>query len=280
MEFWGNVIQFLDTKMEVPTAYGWFHLLFWGITIGAAVLLCVLHKNAGEKRVRRVVFSVALVVILLEIYKMINFTFTYADGVVSASFQWYAFPWQFCSTPMFVGALTGIFRKGRVHEALCAYLATFAMFAGACVMVYPNDVFMDTIGINIQTMICHGSMITVGIYLWYTGYVKARHKTILYAACVFAAAVLVAVILNEIAHATGLTQEHYFNMFYISPYCDPHLPVYSSVQAVVPYPWCLFIYIAGFTAASYVILLVVMGIRRVARAVCKKKATAPSGEEI
>ncbi|MBQ8309924.1 MAG: YwaF family protein [Clostridia bacterium] len=261
MEFWGNLLQFLDTEMTTPAAYGWFHLLFWVLSVGAGILLCILHRNAGEKRVRRVVFWVAFAVFVLEIYKQINFTFSYTDGVITADYEWYAFPWQFCSMPMYVGLLTGFFRKGKIHDALCAFLATFAMFAGLCVMIYPNDVFISTIGINIQTMICHGSMLTVGIYLWYTGYVKAEHKTILRAVPVFAAAVLVAVILNEVAYVTGLLETDTFNMFFVSPHCDPSLPVYSLVQGSVPYPWCLLIYIAGFSAAAYVILLAVMGIR-------------------
>jgi hypothetical protein len=53
-------------------------------------------------------------------------------------------------------------------------------------------------------------------------------------------------------------------MFYISPYCDPSLPVYSIVQQYVPYPWCLILYIAGFTAAAYIVLLGAMGIQKLA----------------
>ena len=52
MEFFGALIEFLDAEMETPTMYGWFHLLFWGLTLGATVLLCVLHKrNPSEKTV-------------------------------------------------------------------------------------------------------------------------------------------------------------------------------------------------------------------------------------
>ena len=107
-------------------------------------------------------------------------------------------------------------------------------------MFYPEAVFVETIGISIQTMICHGSMITVGIYLLYSGYVKLEHKTILKAIPVFIIFVFTAVILNEIAFQTELLYEHEFNMFFISPHCDPSLPVYSLVQNVVAYPWCLF----------------------------------------
>ena len=120
---------------------------------------------------------------------------------------------------------------------------------------------METIGINIQTMIRHDSMITVGIYLLYSGYVKLEHKTILKAIPVFMISVLTAVILNEIAFQSGLLDDHEFNMFFISPHCELSLPVYSLVQNAVPYPWCLFIYVSAFTLAAYVILLVAMGIK-------------------
>ena len=267
--FWGELVAFFRAGMTVPTLYGWFHLLFFGLSIGVGVLLCVFCKDT-QRYARRIVFVTAALVALLEIYKMITFTYSYEDGVVTGSFQWYAFPWQFCSTPMYVGLLTGLFRRGRVHEALCAYLATFALFAGLCVMFYPADVFINIIGINIQTMICHGSMLSVGIYLLYTGYVRLEHKTILKAIPVFAAAVAVAMVLNEIAYRTGLLETHTFNMFFISPYCEPSLPVYSIVQQHVAYPWCLIIYIAAFSLAAYLLLLIAMGIRALAHR-CRRR---------
>ncbi len=136
-----------------------------------------------------------------------------------------------------------------------------AVFAGVCVMLYPVTVFIGTIGINIQTMVCHGSMIVLGVYLLYSGYVKLSHKTILKALPVFVVTVLVAMVMNEIAFQTGLTERESFNMFYISPHCDPHLPVYSMVQQIVAYPWCLIGYVGGFTLAAYLILLLAMGIQ-------------------
>ena len=209
----------------------------------------------------------SVVVIVLELYKQINYTLGYDTGTVIADFQWYAFPFQFCSTPMYVGLLMGITRRGKVHDALAAYLATFSVFAGLCVLLYPNDVFIGTIGINIQTMICHCSMIVIGIYLMATGYVKAEHKTVLKAASVFAVAVGLAAVMNEIAYYSGLLETETFNMFFISPHCEPSLPVYSIVQQHVPYPWCLIIYIAVFTLAAYLILL----IDRTVKCIIKKK---------
>lgn len=259
MEFCGKLLQILDAKMTVPEMYGWFHIIFFIVSILGGVLL---YKFFGDKKhVKKVLLISSLVVILLEVYKQINFTFSYDGNIISADYQWYAFPFQFCSTPMYIGLLAALIGHKKLHNSLCAYLATYALFAGFSVMFYPATVFIETIGINLQTMICHGSMITIGIYLLATGYVKARHKTILQAMPIFAVCVVLAVIMNEIAYFTGLLQTDTFNMYFISQYCDPSLPVYSLVQAVVPYPLCLIIYIIGFTAAAYIILLISMAIK-------------------
>lgn len=271
MEFFQNVLRILDAQMTRPEPYGLFHIAWFAASILAGVILVATHKKGDDKRVRRTVLVTAIIVTILEIYKQINFSFSYTDGI-TFYYRWQFFPWQFCSTPLYIGLLTGLTKKGYIHRAASAYLATFAMFAGTAVMIYPNDVFIETVGINIQTMVCHGSMLTIAIYLLGSGYVKANLKSLLQAMSVFAVTVGIAVILNEIAYANGLHETHGFNMFYISPYCAPHLPVYSDVQRAVPYPFDLIIYITAFSAASGIILLATSGIQRLAGKL-RKKAT-------
>ncbi len=243
---WESILLFLDTQTEqAPQPYGLFHIIFLLLSIGATVYLCLRHRNSDP---RKAVFITAVLVALLEIYKQINFTFSVKETGIVADFQWYAFPWQFCSMPMYVGLLTGIFRKGKIHNALCAFLATYAVFAGLCVMAYPVQVFVPTVGINIQTMLCHGSMIPLGVWLLVSGHVKLEHKTILKALPVFGCAVLAAMAMNEIAYFTGLLETDTFNMFFISPH------------------FCLILYIGGFTLAAYCMLLAAMGIGKLTKA--------------
>jgi len=179
MSFLSMILEILEIKMESPTPYGWFHLLMCGITIAWILDLCLLHKNDSETKIRKTVFITGIVVFILEIYKQIVYTFSVENGVIHTNFQWYAFPWQFCSIPMYVGMLTGLFRKGKIHQSLCAFLATYGIFAGCAVMLYPVSIYIDLIGINIQTSVCHGSMIVIGAYLLATGYVKLEGKTLL-----------------------------------------------------------------------------------------------------
>ncbi len=274
MDFLAKILEILDYQIETPTVFGWFHFLWIGLTVAVAAALCLWHKHSGtEDRVRRVVMGNAIFVIILEIYKMINYSFSYENGI-TFDFQWYAFPWQFCSTPMYVGLLAGIIRKGKVHESLMAYLATFSVFAGLCVTVYPGDVFTGTLGINIQSMICHASMVSVGIYLYFSGYVKAEHKTILKAIPVFAVCLGIAVILNEVMVLSGAVGDETFNMFYVSRHFDCTLPVYSLVHNAVPFPVNLIIYITGFSLAAYIMLLIATGIQKLACKAKKKEKVA------
>lgn len=261
MTFWEEILRILDVQMARPTLYGWFHILSLVLTAMATFLLCRFGKNWDK---RKVVLTTAVLVAVLELYKQINYSFSYGNGI-TFDYQWYAFPFQFCSTPMYIGLLAGLWKRGKVHDAACAYLATYAMFAGAAVMLYPATVFIGTVGINIQTVVCHGSMIVIGIYLLYTGYVKISHKTIWKAIPVFAVCVGLAVVMNEIAHRTGLLERETFDMFFISPYGTPSLPVYSLVQNAVPFPWCLFIYIVGFSLAAYIMLLLAMAVKQLAK---------------
>ena len=272
MEFWSNVLRILDARMEEPTMFGWFHLLFIFLTAVAAIVFIKMNKNGEERFTRRLLIISSVIVLVLELYKQINYSFSYDNNIITFDYQWYAFPFQFCSTPMYVGLLAGIIKNKRIHEALTAYLGTFAVFAGICTMAYPPQMFITTIGINIQTMVCHGLMISTGVYLLATNYVKKEHKTILKAIPVFAACILLAIVMNEIANASGLLEREDFNMFYISPHQEPSLPVYSIVQQYVPYPWCLIIYIAAFSLASYLMLLLAMLISKISKKT--KKASA------
>lgn len=255
MHIFEKILQFLNLQMTQPQPYGWFHLLWLGLTAVSVLCAWVFGPQFKEKQVKAIVFGTAIVVAVLEIYKQINYSFTVGSDGIVFDYQWYAFPFQFCSTPMYVGLLAGLTKRGRVHDALCAYLSTYAVFAGLCVMLYPNTVFIGTIGINIQTMVCHASMLPIGVLLVRSGYIRADRKMFLKALPVFTAAVLIAAVMNEIAHLSGLLNTETFNMFFISPYCDPSLPVYSLVQQHLPFPICLVVYIAGFSAAAWLLAL-------------------------
>ena len=273
MNLLGSFLKLLDTRLTaVPGLYGLFHIISLILTVLLTVALCVFFaKKDKSDLVRRIVFAVSLFVFVLEILKQINYSSNITETGVVWDFVWHAFPFQFCSLPMYVGILQGIIKKGKVHDALVSFLATYAIFAGLCVMLYPGNVFTSNAFICVQTMICHGTMIALGIYLMYSGRAKVEHKTILKAMCIFGVAIVCAIALNEILYATGISHEgDAFNMFYISRHFPSTLPLYSLVHNVVPFPLNIVIYFIGFSLAAYIILLVSMGIKKLSGIIVKK----------
>lgn len=285
MPFLQEVLKFLDFRwsqlgMEVPTMFGAFHIISLIAMVAITVLLCVLWNKGIIKNVRNVVLVTAIIVLVFEIYKQINFSFSYQDGI-KFNYQWYIFPWQFCSTPLYIGLMAGL-SKGKIHDHFCSYLSTYAFFAGLAVMIYTGDVFIDTIGICVQTMICHGSMVVIAVFLFYTGYVDTGWNTLLKALPIFTMNLSIAVGLNELFHNVikPLVRPDFmeegrditFNMFYVGRYKYwewNNIPVYSSIHNAILdmnenlYPLCILIYIVGFTAVAAIMLLLVRTVERI-----------------
>ena len=132
MEFLRTLLSLLDTKRAVPALYGPFHVFFIVTSIFCGFLISRHGANKGEAFMRRFLLIEALLITVLEIYKQINFSFHVDGSQILFDYQWYAFPFQFCSTPMYIGLLAAVVKRKSLHEHLCSYLATYALFAGIC----------------------------------------------------------------------------------------------------------------------------------------------------
>ena len=111
-------------------------------------------------------------------------------------------------------------------------------------------------------------MVPIIILGWRRGFVGIVARPVK-----FAASLGIAIALNEAVYLTGIANGETFNMFFVSRHFEPSLPVYSLVQAVVPYPLCTLIYFAGFSAAAYVILLLAMAIQAICQKLQKRLVT-------
>ena len=160
------------------------------------------------------------------------------------------------------------------------FLATFSLFAGLCVYVYPNDVFTFFTFINHQTMFHHGVQIFFGIYLAFRYRDRLNFKGLIGGTIVFSALATTALIMNVLAYNafSALEMPDIFNMFFISPYYDCTLPVLSIVYGAVPYPLFLCIYIIGFMLCAGLVMLLMKGVilvtDKVAKLVKQKNSTS------
>jgi hypothetical protein len=246
-----NLLEFLNGQMNQPQLFSdfkssWFQYLSLTLVILGSILAVTRMKRISEKKLNLVLIGFSSILLVFEIYKQIIFSYQ-----ASWSYQWYAFPFQFCSTPMYVALVAGLMKKGKVKEALLSFLATFGLFAALAVVIYPATVFVTTTGINIQTMVHHGGMAILGIGLL-AHHVKLKWSSLLKASMVFAFLMVIAMILNGV-HNTWIGQGT-FNMFFINPRFENGIPVLSLFQPLVPHVVFLMIYLFGFTLCAGIMI--------------------------
>lgn len=262
MNLFEKIINILATTGETPASFGLFHFIFVIILIISCYFLCKYFKNCSMKTVNKILLYSWITMLVLEIYKQIVFSFNYNDGNPIWDYQWYAFPYQLCSTPLYVIPLILIIKHAKIKSALIAFMSTFSLFGGLAVMVFPNDVFTSIIGINFQTMIHHSLQVLLGIFLLVHNRNNLNKKYYYKSCIVFIITLVIAIILNEVVYSyfqnNNISES--FNMFFISRHFDCTLPLLNMIYPNVHFVTFTFIYLFGFILISLIILLVTKGI--------------------
>ena len=250
--FFEKLLQALDGQMTEPTPFGLFHFFFLAVIVGLCVFIIRKCRNISEKSVRTVLIATSVTLIALEIYKQFNVAYNWEED--SWGYEWSAFPFQFCSTPLYIMPLAALAKRERFRESLYAFLASYCLVAGIMVMLFPSTVFTETIGLNIQTMVHHGAMIVIAVLLLASNKIALNRKTLKTALPVFLVLCGMALIMNGLFIAFGDSEQN-FNMFYISPTEDPPMDILVTLLDYIPYPVYLFGYIFFFSLGAYLVLL-------------------------
>ncbi len=264
MSVWGKILQFLQSEMPTPTNYGWFHLMWWGILLLSTILICVRFRDCDEKVFRRILLISWLIMVVWETYKEVVYALSYTDNGLVWDYQWYIFPFQLCSTPLYVLPLILLIKQKHIREALLGYITFFSFFGGVVVFFYPNDVFIETIGVNIQTMLHHGIQVMLGIFIACRFRKNFTLTRFLKSIPVFVSMLVIALLMNICMYPLTLEgmplAGESFNMFYIGPYFPCHFPILSTIYTSVPYVVFFLIYGLGFILCAFIMWSIQKGV--------------------
>ena len=256
-----SLFEFLRAEIDMPPAYGTFHIVSLILTIACAVLLCVFFRDCNNITMRFLLLGVWIVLVALEVLEQFVIgTSVLESGALSFSYHWYRFPFQLCSTSLWILPFIILLPPGRVRNGLMGYIALFSFAAGLIVMVYPGDVFSYPIITNVHTMVHHGSQVALGVFFMAHERKKYNMRYFVGGVITFIGLLATACLLNEVAHeiflAYGFDPLPTFNMFYVSPYFPCTLPLLSEIYAAVPYLVFLCIYTFGFILIGFIVYFV------------------------
>lgn len=256
METINRIMELLNAEMERPVPYqSWFHYASLILVFLIAAYATIRLRHASKERIRVFVMTVGIIMVMLEIYKQINYSYTNAWA-----YRWYAFPFQFCSTPMYVALLAGWMKNERFRNVLYGFLSTYGLFAGLLVMFIPHDVFTDTIGINIQTMVHHGGAAIMGSALLFS---DIPWKRVRFSRVMVLYFITVAIAMGLNIWHNRYIQDGTFNMFFLNPRYGLHIDWIRPVYSRLSYGSYFVIYVLGFTLISYGIFVLGRAIRKI-----------------
>lgn len=259
MTFFEKLINATIFTMVRPTFFSSFHLGFLLTFVLATIIVCIwLYKIPNDLSVRGFVAACWGVMLLFEVYKQINFAFAYhpQTNTVVWDYDWHAFPFQFCSSPLYLFPFAIFLKDGKVRDAFLAYLCTFSFFGGLVVLVYPGTVFTEDLMINVQTMVHHGLQTLVGLALTVSYRKKFTWKFFASGIIVFAGMLGIAMFLNWFVPNVIGTEDK-FTMFSLSWIYGCELPLLDVVFEKAPYVVFFLCYVAGFCLIATLIFSII-----------------------
>ncbi len=212
--------KLLKTSTDAPDPWGAFHVFCLIAAIFVAFILVRLFSNVSERGARALALVFWLLILIFEICKQFSCGFSLVDGELVWAYPWGIFPYQFCSTPLYIMPLVIFLKDGKLRDSAIAFLATFAFIGGAAVLIAPDSVLTPNLFSNIQTMVHHGTQVFFGVYLAFRYHDKLSLSGFLKGTAMF-------LVLSGIALAFNIATHHIFpsygitetlNMFFISPY--------------------------------------------------------------
>lgn len=224
--------------MEEPGIISWFHFIALIPIIAASVLIPLFFKNIKEKTYKTILLITWIVLIILEIFKQLVKAYHYGEP----SYWEYSirdFPFSICSMVYYFVPIILFVNKEKhpkIVNSAIGYLSFITLTMGIVVCIYTKMVTSDLIYINIQTMIHHGALIVLGVFIYVWNRKSITIKTFYRSLIAFAITAVIAILINVAFYP------HFINMFFINPTRITNLPIGNVVQEKAGYP----VYLIGF----------------------------------
>ncbi|OQC10843.1 MAG: hypothetical protein BWX74_00431 [Tenericutes bacterium ADurb.Bin087] len=242
-ERWKFGENFLPSGNPDDLAWGPFHLAWLAVMI-VAIIVVSSGVKADQENTKRymfgrlnkidfTVFQLGILLLSIEFYKQMIFLELY-KGL--NHYHWYGFPLQFCSIPLFLYPIVPFVKNKKIKEAFYSFIAIFNLIGGLSVMILATGVFTTYVSISIHTMMWHGTMVVVAIYLINAYKIGTKWRHYLGAVTVLFILMVIAQLTNVLFHYIGtkFPGPGDFDGFFISPWISRrNMPILGDIRVAM-----------------------------------------------
>lgn len=197
-------------EMEKPKAYGPFHITFTVIGVVLSILLARKFRRVSEKGNRIILFSAGAFLLITEIYKQLFYYYYIGNG----TYQWWIFPFQLCSVPMYLCLIVVFLKPGKVQNGMYHFMTTFNLLGGIMAFIEPSGIVHEYWTLTLHAFLWHMTLIFIGAYLIASGRFAKTGKEYFSAMIVFLVLALLAFCINLIFWDVSGGS---INMFFVGP---------------------------------------------------------------
>ena len=209
--------QFINATawpMTEPASYGPFHLIFAFVGLAAAALLARRLRRLSDKGNRILLLTCGIFLLLSEIYKQLFYYYF----IGQRSYQWWIFPFQLCSVPMYLCIIAPLLKPGKIQQGMYNFMMIYNLLGGFMAFVEPSGITHAYWTLTLHAFIWHMMLVFIGLYLAFSDRAGKTMKDYRAASVTFLCLSGIAFCINLIFWKAA---EGDINMFFVGPRISP-----------------------------------------------------------
>ena len=246
-------------RMEAPQLFGSFHIIVSltvaALAISAAVLFA--RRVRAGRSVCNILVITGWLLVLLEAYKQLFLYYVVNGG----AFDFWFFPFQLCSIPMYLCVLLPFLKK-RSRCTFMTFMGGYTFVSALATLIFPEDILRPYITMTAHGFIWHGLLLFISLLIFLTGSGDADIRGLRRAAFLFLILCVIAVSINIAAEqimpairaAHPAISHDWAAMFYLNPFHISPQPVISDIQKAAGIPVGLLIYMLVIALVSSLVI--------------------------
>ena len=243
------IFQSAAWPMAEPAAYGLFHILFTLIGFAASGFFAWKLRRISDKVLNRILFACGLILAVSEVFKQFFYYFIIAEN----TYHWGEFPFQLCSTPMYMCLIVPFLKDGPSRRAMYSFMVLYNLLGGAISFAEPSGLFHEYVFLTVHSCVWHMLLVFVGLLICFTKRGGTVMTDYIAATKIFLVLSLAAFLMNCMVQF-GLGEE--MNMFFVGPGDSP-IAVFEQFSQWFGWYVNTLIYIFAVCLGAYLIFTLI-----------------------
>ncbi len=209
-------------------------------------------------------FACGVIMACSEVWKQLALTFAAGD----VSYNWWYFPFQLCSIPMYILLVYPWLRRDTVRRTLLVFLMCYCLLGGIAVFADTSGLHYPLAALTVHSYLWHILLIILGITagITYIGLLCSGKKKTLFSRSLMTAFPLRPFIYSSLlylvccltAELLNLSLDRFgtINMFYINPDYRMQQVVFRDLIPFLGNTGVIFLYIASTILGAFILFLV------------------------